>query len=337
MRAYAFAFGLLGFATIAMGGEDVLMKTKTYNYAGEYVYAPGTTEESTVGLSVSRRFKFLMLDAKIDEKDPTQLKLENDSTIREYLSDEVTAAIDEARSKAAASHGDVKDYLPKLLAGLHVKNVDCRMVARSMVEHLIVNRIQLDKSADGSLTHRYQTREDQLDVVMMAKQLDQISIGRDSTISGTDDKEPRFTCRSTASPDGPAKCGDLRIKYNPLEAQSGVFKGQKAVVFDRKACDKHDDETSLRVCELRVQVQRCGLKYTQKAEGQRAGSASTRGLSDELEANMNAEIRAREDGSFKQSAGGQAGTSGTDGVQAPDPFLQEFQIGGKGATKQHIE
>ncbi|MBI3555113.1 MAG: hypothetical protein HY074_02470 [Deltaproteobacteria bacterium] len=335
MRAYAFAAGLICFATIAMGGEDVLMQTRTYKYEGEYLYAPGTSDQATVGLSVTRKFKFLMLDSKPDEQDTSKLALEKDSTIREYLAEDISGAIAEARQKARASRKNVQDFLPKLLANLPFKNVDCRMVARSMVEHLITNRVQLDKNSDGSLTHRYQTREDQLDMVMMAKQLDQISISRDSKITTTD-QEPHFTCRRTSMSDGPAKCGDLRIKYNPLEAQSGVFKGKKAVVFDEQACDKKLDETDRRSCELHVQVQRCGMKFSQKAEGKRAGMASTRGLSDELEANMNDEIRARQDGRYQLSNGAVGTDQNGEPMQKTDSFRDEFTRGGVG-SKQPID
>lgn len=300
MRAITFAAGLLGFAAIAMGAEPLKVIAPPIAIQASYLYAPGTGVQREEPLTFSRRFEFLFPGATRDNANPSQLAIDPDATILQYEYDDVAKAIKEAGRRAVIEQRDAGEILSGLIDGLSPETIDCRRVAREMVENLISSRLKVTKHAKGE-SHSYQKRNDKLDSLLVAKQLNSISIARDSSIT-SDDNEPRFTCQATVVDREVAKCGDLRIKYNPLEAQSGALKGRKAVVVNPVKCAEFKAEMGSRACNLVFQVQRCGLHYTQKAEGARVGKASTQGLADFLEKAISDELRARQNGTYRRAA-----------------------------------
>jgi hypothetical protein len=305
MRTIAVAAGLLGFAAIAMGGEGVMIKSPTRAWQAEYVYAPGTSEESVRSISLSRKFTFFYPEAQLNG-DRTGMAPDANANIQEYRWDDVVQAMRDARIPANASAQDRARLLKPFLDKLPVHTVDCRQVARDMVEHLVGYRLKVTTDSRGNQTRSYYDNQDQADVIATAEQLSSITISRDTSITPTD-IEPRFTCRSVVVDQAPAHCGDLRLRYNPLPAQSGAFAGKPAVVLPAE-CTSHGLDYFSK-CKLPYEVARCGLSYSEKASGARAENPSTWGLADFLKTNRDAEIRSREDGTYNPSAELQAETT----------------------------
>lgn len=306
MRFVAFVAGIIGFSAIAASAAEeerlmLVFTSKTQHLEADYTYAPGTSEEATIPISLDRKFNWQYLDAVVDPKNPNEMAADSNAMITEVLYQDVEQAIAAAQKEALKRKIDVKHVLPKYLKDLRQDQIDCRKVARRMVESLMGNRVKLKERSDGSLHHRYQLRGDHLDSLLVARQLHTITISRDSSITATD-KDPRFVCTATKVGKDDASCGSLNIKFNPLTAQGGVFQGKKVLVFNPNECVKQLDDMTFESCELMAQVQRCGMKYTQKAEGARAGSPSTWGLADQLQKAANAEMRARQEGRYLPGA-----------------------------------
>lgn len=294
MRLLSIAAGIVGFAVIANGADiqAVSMRTPVRHFEAEYTYAPGTSEQAERHVSLDRRYEFLFLNSSASGM---SLGFDPEATVREYLESDVQEAMRVARAQAQRTGSDYNEILQGLLENARYKTVDCRIVTRQMVEHLITDRVQVSRGADGREIHRFQNREDQLDVALIARQLSRIVISRDSAIT-SDDHGPHFTCLPRTVGNESAACGELRIQYNPLPAQAGVFRGQRSLVFNPALCERYSADMDFDSCELNFQIQRCGLRYTERAEGVAAGDLTARGLSDFLEANKNSAINALQEG-----------------------------------------
>ena len=284
--------------------EGVLFTTPEFNHEAEYDQHRGTSDEHRVHATVQRKFKFRFPYSVIRKADPSIIRLDGSApemvpddsyTLRQYLESDVAEAV-----KASQ------------LQELRFKEVDCRVVARRMVENLIGYRVEAGStsavSSGARAALRFQDRDDAREearpqqgmfhVMLVAEQLDRITILRDPSI-GAADVAPHFTCGRTVIDGEVARCGELVVKFNPLEAQSGPFKGQRAVVFDPDTCGAPDPnayvaERNLAHCELLVQVQGCGLRHTLKADDAQVFDAAALGLADFLEAAKNDAVEKRE-------------------------------------------
>lgn len=299
-------------------------------FRGHYTYAPHTMmEQRGVPVSIPRRFEFTFLDSEYSARSSSGLAPDPEAIVREYSK----ADVDNARARAAAlafnENISVKEAERRLLAQLPSRAIDCRVVARNMVLALVEHDMKEVVYPNNVHSHQYYRYSDEceerglrgessasskkncvkgsLDRAIVARQLGRIAIERDRTIP-SGDINPHFTCQAGAVNGETVGCGDLTVRYNPVPAVSGPFKGQKALVYDERVCQRlttaatsrDEAQMSRLACKNMLELERCGLRFTAKADGDRAGYPSTQGLADKLRQLRDDEIRSRERGDFIQ-------------------------------------
>jgi len=302
MRTVKFGVLALVVASAALGGSSLYVPTPSYTYEANYPVFPGTPYEKDAKISINRKLHFYFAGGQVDPKNPKKIIVDDEMLLKEYTPQLIAQAKQQAsqetwkqaqKEKMTTSQKYLDkvyaEILSKKMAVLPYKPVDCHVVAKNMVEHMITYRVEVTKSksnSDGE-SRRLQRREDHLDSALVAKQLGKITIMKG---------EPAYQCKAGKVQGLYGRCADLVITTRPRVAASGPFKGKQAVIFDPTACGQFAEEMDFNSCELMMQIQGCGLRYVQKSWGAHSSNAATRGLSDALEAFKDDELRLLQDG-----------------------------------------
>ena len=237
MRTLTIVFGLISFATVAMG--DAEKKGPTYSFEAEYLGSDG--EMHPLSFSRSHTFKIL-----------GDAPMSIGNTIKQY----------------GPSIKKGEKY--------SLKEVDCRLVALDMVQTLIgygVDSTENKNISDGESRFFQYRGDDRLNAALVARNLNKITVskGESADFSCSRAQVDPTADSMYASEYGACAELDIKFKRRPLSKKAmkkAGIQNKYSIYFDKKQCSASDLH-----CELMLQIEGCGLRYVLKGVNKQKDNA----------------------------------------------------------------
>jgi hypothetical protein len=322
MRSITILFGLFACGLSAFADQAVL-HGPVIKYSAPYIFNPGRSSQESREFKVIRQLNFYFPNSSVDGE---SLKPDSDSMIYEFRKEDIKRAKSEAYKISENSDTEYEDALAAKIrdlldpqAPVHARAVDCRLVAKRMVQNLIKNRVEVINPGERE-RHVYKSRQNDLYKALAAKNLSDVTIVRGSN------KYPICEVRNVDGEE--AGCGSLVLNYQPQKKPAeSVLAGLPAIEIDLDYCAKQHD-MSPQACVDLFDITACGLHDANKASTLEMAKNPGKnvGLSDKLESMRDWDIKALQE---PRRAGSKAAASAAKPA-IPANFFDGF--GDKSAT-----